>query len=288
MFDQLQFILGQCTDSTAKAYLRSPPGADVGSLSASLYGPHCQFSRTLASDFALRASADGVQEVLVTEPCYWTPALPFLYELKVNLAGREQTVPVGLRRWTCSGQSFRMEGRRTVLRGAATTIGANEVFANAREAEIACLIRDFSDDACAAADRLGVPLVVDLRNAGDSLFSILDRLDWSASVLVALVSTTQLADAELIRHWPRQCLLAHCLTAASTPDELDDPNTEALAIELAPAERPPAWLSEIDRPLIAIRQGKNYASPAEARAACDRLQAELAPDFNLAGYFVAP
>jgi hypothetical protein len=31
-----------------------------------------------------------------------------------------------------------------------------------------------------------------------------------------------------------------------------------------------------------------YADFDEARAACDRLQAELAPEFDLAGYFVAP
>ena len=61
---------------------------------------------------------------------------------------------------------------------------------------------------------------------------------------------------------------------------------DVIAVELAEGDRPPAWIAKVSKPVIAIRRGRVYADFFEARAACDRLQAELAPDFNLAGYFV--
>ena len=293
MFEQLQIILGVCSDSTAKVYLRPQVGSTIRTFTASLYGPQCDFSRTLASDFRFRGTNDLDQEALITEPCYWTPALPFRYELKLqsqdaNGDELEHTVSVGLRRFDSQGNSFRLEGRRSVLRGASCDTTGIEVLDQARSAETALLVERFDGEFCAAADRLGVPLVLDLRSAGDSLYSTLDRLDWSASILLALVSAEQLAQPNLIRHWPRQCLLAHGLTAQSTPDELGDPNTEALAIELDPGERPPGWLARNDRPVVAIRHGMVNDDLQAARRDCHPLQAELAPEFNLAGYFVAP
>jgi hypothetical protein len=38
--------------------------------------------------------------------------------------------------------------------------------------------------------------------------------------------------------------------------------------------------------VIAIREGGTYADLQTARLACDHLQAALAPEFDLAGYFV--
>jgi hypothetical protein len=60
---------------------------------------------------------------------------------------------------------------------------------------------------------------------------------------------------------------------------------DAFAVELNPGDRPPAWLATCDKPVMAIR--KNIASEIPTgRTGCDRLQAELAPKFDLAGYFV--
>ena len=56
---------------------------------------------------------------------------------------------------------------------------------------------------------------------------------------------------------------------------------------LADGERPPAWMAACGRPIVAIRRGAAYADFEKARADCDRLQAALAPEFDLAGYFVA-
>ena len=59
-----------------------------------------------------------------------------------------------------------------------------------------------------------------------------------------------------------------------------------LAIELGPAERPPVWLAHCGRPVLAIRRGADSAQAGDVRRRCDLLQAELAPEFDFAGYFV--
>ena len=60
-----------------------------------------------------------------------------------------------------------------------------------------------------------------------------------------------------------------------------------MVLELQPGERPHAALAHCTLPVIAIRRGESYADFTTARAACDRLQAQLSPEFNLAGYFIA-
>ena len=60
----------------------------------------------------------------------------------------------------------------------------------------------------------------------------------------------------------------------------------AIVAKLDDGERPPRWMATCGRPVVAIRRGAAYAGFEEARIACDRLQAELAPEFDLAGYFV--
>jgi hypothetical protein len=76
------------------------------------------------------------------------------------------------------------------------------------------------------------------------------------------------------------------MQAAEAPDPKDvEAAADVVAVELAAEERPPSWMASLGKPVIAIRRGGAYANLHEARAACDRLQAELAPEFDLAGYF---
>jgi hypothetical protein len=60
---------------------------------------------------------------------------------------------------------------------------------------------------------------------------------------------------------------------------------DAYAIELQSGERPPTWAATCDKPVIVIRNDLE-AEIRTARMSCDKLQAELAPEFDLAGYFV--
>jgi len=294
MHDLFKIIVVKQTESSAHVVLELPAGVPIRSLTGKIVGPYCNFARTLPAEFSLTdiKSNSDIHVAQVIDPCYWTPELPFLYDLHLGILKEdgqeiEQTLKVGLTRWGCESRNLRLESRRIVLRGTSSKQLATATLSAAREAATALMVDRYDQPFCGAADQAGVMLCLDLRAAGNSLYSVLPHLDWSPSVLLALVSAEQLAESDLDDHRPTHCCLTQSLSASSTPDELVDPQ-QVLAVELKPGEQPPAWLADFARPVIAIRHGEDYAELTAARAACDRLQAELAPEFDLAGYFVTP
>ena len=106
--------------------------------------------------------------------------------------------------------------------------------------------------------------------------------------MLALLHDHQFKELDAPDSRPQQILLAQCVdnnTTACPPMEVA---AGLLAVECPVGVRPRAWVQKTTRPVIAIRTGENYAEISLARAACDRLQAEFAPDLDLAGYLVAP
>ena len=61
---------------------------------------------------------------------------------------------------------------------------------------------------------------------------------------------------------------------------------DAFAVELQSGELPSAAFAACARPVLVVRRGADGADVAAARVAADALQAELAPGFDFAGYFV--
>src|SRR5262245_38749174 len=62
----------------------------IAEISGSLRGPSSAYARTLASDFrvvpyGILPATGAFGEIVVVDPCYWTPALPFFYELNLNI-----------------------------------------------------------------------------------------------------------------------------------------------------------------------------------------------------------
>jgi hypothetical protein len=266
----------------------------VAEISGTLTGPHSAYARTLTTDFRMELFAPpknsaACGEFVVVDPCYWTPSLPFLYELALDVRfadGETMTLrrDVGLRRWQASGPNFRLERVRTVLRGAAASANDVAVLHVARDHEAALLVATPGDEFCRAASRMGVGLMADVRRADAA--RELHRLSQHASVLVALCDGDPEAPSGSSLSRP---LLAVAIAASAKEDVADAAAwADMVAVELSPSERPPAWLASYNQPAVAIRHGEASADLRRARTACDRLQAELAPEFNLAGYFVAP
>lgn len=246
-----------------------------------LTGPRCVYARTLPTTYvaAPRNEDDASAEILIPDPCYWTPELPFLYELTI---GSDEPRRVGLRRLSPRGGSLYWEGKRVVLRGCRVGGVSNASVAEVRAAEVALIVPPPTASECATADEHGLPLVVDAREDASGGVELV-WLGRHAAVAMILVDGAQRDDRE--RMGLSQSLLVaavvHAGAAAPAPSWCD-----VVAVELTAGERPPAWLANCGKPVIAIRRGGAYADLHEARAACDRLQAELAPEFDLAGYFV--
>jgi len=288
-------LLGQAAEMEARVYVCADPEAKIVKIEGHLHGPVCEFSHTLPSESQLRpvpenANGTCLSEILLMDPCYWTPELPFQYELDMTLTYDEGTMIhekrlVGIRRWATEKASFSLERRRVVLRGCRIENLSSDRLIEARSAETALLVDLPTDRDCEAASRQGVALIADLHEISELLEIELQRLNCYPAVMIVLLSTDQIRQFDLKNS---QLLKALHITAETLESEIDLAACDLLAVDFAANESPPGWLAKCGKPVIAICRGATYAELSAGRAACDRLQADLAPKFNLAGYFVSP
>lgn len=280
------------TESSATVLVEGV-AAGGGPPTGAVRGPYCQYARTLPADFPLQAlpPTDGrppAAATVVVDPCYWTPDLPFEYELR--LEGEDSPLRLALRRWYAVGASFQLVGRRTVLRGAAVAPPNDDerlsrILTACRQTAAALAVTSPSESLLAQASQQGVAIVADLRPSPlDPLMA--RRLPWQGALLAAIVDADQLSEATAAL---RTAGVAVALAVSPwdpkpAPELLD--RCDAAAVDMPSGARPPAWLAEFNRPAIAIRRSNDGADVVAARTAADALQAELAPEFDLAGYFV--
>jgi hypothetical protein len=291
--DQLALVTIDATETGVCLRLDGTSASEKAgpfSFTGQLEGPSCQFARTLSTSYNLGRLSDGgaLAETYIADPCYWTPALPFLYRLIGSMSTSDgSTRPVdrmvGFRRLRPERASLRLEGERVVFRGAAGAAIGVERLDEARDAGMMLIVGQSNEDLCHAADRAGVGLIVDLRNKLNLLETTLRRLAWHPSVMAVIVDTAATSSGR-----EAGLLVANGVRTATEPTFRESGNAPNLfVVELSPGERPPAWMASSHRPVIAVRRGAAYADLQGARAACDQLQADLAPEFNLAGYFIS-
>lgn len=266
MRDDLKLIVADKTENHARAMVHGAGYSRRGTIR----GPFSNFAKTLPADFALRPNESGFAEALITEPCYWTPQLPMRYELHLEGNPSEPSETFGLKRFYCSGQNLSLESKRIVLRGKACDTPTENDLQLARQHETALIVTDLADDVCEMASRLGVPLLVSVASE-----TAIERLAWFPAVYMVIGTANRRLSPAL------QVPVAEIVRAGDKPTLAG----QAIIIELQSSERPPVWAATCDRPVIVIRKDAE-ANIRTARASCDRLQAELAPEFDLAGYFV--
>lgn len=268
-FDQqLELFYGGVTPNRATVYarLRDVPTTPGMTLSGFIRGPHCLYSTTLPATIRLTDAGPGdtlLARAMVPDPCYWSPELPFLYEVHVELKHDGEVLAstdrvLGLRNFGARGQFLYLNGKRWTVRGATMPSGPDLAAWNDAPLALYCPTLP-SDALCQEASRIGVLLVVQAPSIPDATAE-LQRLARHAAVA-------------LLVHPPGQIDLAW-QTAA--------PNV-ALA-GLLDAEAIPT-LSASDRPIIAFRAA-DAVTVEDLRAASDRLQADLASHGDFAGYIV--
>jgi hypothetical protein len=297
--EQLDVFTLAAMESEARLCLCDMSRGRIRSFHGELRGPRCAKAKTLQASFAVarcdcEADVSHSTSVLVTEPCYWTPELPMLYDLtlEIELADGAKTTcrqPIGLRRWEIHGRDFFRDGKRIVLRGAIVDDPSLESIQQAGEAEMTLLIRNSSDQVLQPASELGVPLVIDLRGCAGEFTPALLRLAWCPAVGLALLDeepTSGFYQSPALKLGNVSDAAKPQAAGAAVCGLAHDHWADVIVFELAPGERPPAWAATVEKPVIAIRRGGTYPELAAARRGCDCLQAELAPEFDLAGYFV--
>lgn len=249
-----------------------------------LYGPRCEYGRTLASTFRGKLISARHVEFLVTEPCYWSAAMPFLYELRRTDAGTTNDGVVhtlGLQRLSAHGVNLRHGGERVVLRGAVAASLDEQSVREAHEAEsaiIAIAAKEIPD--LSAASQWGATVLVDASSFAGDVQQLRQQLSWEPAVAALLQAA---GDSARTNESP--FLTGVVLPSHKWHDAANAAGVQLIIADLAENDRPPASLVARGKPVIAVRRSRELANFDEARAACDRLQAELAPEFNLAGYF---
>lgn len=288
---RLDLFFGQASDALCYVYaqLTSPPPGNDWQLTGSLRGPSCSIAATLPATHALVPLAPGeslLARAVVPEPSFWTPELPHVYQAEVTLRQGERAVAstrrlFGIRTLGSAGSKLIYGGKRWVLRGVCTDELPHAADWKAwHEMDTAALVNNPSDALCQEASLQGVLLVARLE--AEQLGELARLSCWPA---VGIVVVRGAADASRL---PRRhnLVLAQQVGLGAEPA----PGAKVVVLEL------PDYADATVAPLpavatLALRRAAGLASVAEGRAACDRLQRDLAarpagPRGDWAGFVV--
>ena len=318
-------ILGRADDMRAEVHVRFHAGGDVGALrlAGTLTGPRCGTATTLPTVIRLvdtgMTDAGPAARAILTEPSYWTPALPNLYQLDLQTQQDERPGGsfqrlVGLRRLGVRGRSLWLDGRRWVPRAVGCDPAGFDAAGTAsamHDAGLAVVMADPASDVCGHADAIGVAVIALLADAGgepldpDRAVAAIARWALHPSVVMAVLPRRCGAGAARdiaarARRVKQTMLLGMEVDGGRPPmeslDAMPAGSVDVPVVRLAGDEKPHAeWRTmPPTAPLVAWRI--DAAAPLDSRRGCDRLQADLAawavagaalPVRDWAGYMVS-
>ena len=290
---ELDVFYGDLTVAQGYVYARlARPSDDAGlSLAGTVRGPRCLHAQTLPLSSPLADLGPGptlLARAVVPDPCFWSPDLPAIYDVTVNLLrGREviaaERREIGLRSFGVRGRGFVLEGKHWVLRGVMARSTLARLPREWHEALAAYVAVCPEDDSLAEASQWGSLSVVELAADGESPASRLRAIARFPGVAIAVVRGALPAELRPADVAPN-LILAQFLGPS-------DPLVRApwAQVVFAPADDPrriAELAATIDVPVVAVRPLVEPLPIADARAACDVLQRDLAPLGQLAGYIV--
>lgn len=284
----VQLYFSQATETGCRVHAVFERAIDP---EAFLYGPESPYAATLRArhPFGRRPGAtDNPPEAWIAEPCFWTPAAPYVYRYEFRFPPPASPIVglFGIRRLLVQGDHFVFDRKHWVLRGArAESAGGIDTIQESslaawHETPLATAVDNPSDQLCETASRSGVLLVA--RVSGGDVGAELRRLARWPAVGIAILTTPPGDDP---RHHARNILLAQSVSA----EVAIEPAVWAQLL-FCDVAAPADFARKVDGcrlPIVAVRAEGHATSPAEARAACDRLQRDLAAEgLQMAGYLV--
>jgi hypothetical protein len=291
--DEVDVFYGELSPGRARIYARvaSLPGGHDWSLSGSVRGPFCRHARTLPAEFDLRDCGDGptlLAQAVVVDPCVWSPSLPAVYEVQVELRRDQQTIArmqqsVGLRNLGVMGSDLRREGRRWVLRGVHRNAVTETDLSHWKDAAAALMLDGPDDAVCQAASEEGVFVVVRLGGSSTKSYLQLRQLSRYPAVAMVLLDEAP-APTPSGGQVGANLLRGQWLTSGQ-----DKPAVWAQVVFWEagdPADVGPLP-DDMRHPWIAVRRTKQRRSVNQARTDCDRLQQALVRYGDFAGYVIA-
>jgi hypothetical protein len=310
MYDRLANLhlsFGPTTPSLARVQACLPVEIDIPSdaaLVGEIVGPRCRFARTLESTTPFRRLTprhDFVAEAILPDPCFWSDEVPMLYTAHFRLQQAGATVETaginfGIPAIDGNRGSIYRQGKRWVPRGVYADASSfardpatlKRQLAVWREASAVLCVVAPSDELCAAASEWGVWMIAEIEQGDEStVCRQLARLSRHAAVFMAILPRDVSATSDMVGIAPN-VLLAEPFEEAPSADRDKRFGKAACVVidaedvtQFAQRTRDRRWL-----PIFARRRLGEATGVSEARRQCDRLQADLAPSGDFAGYLV--
>ncbi|HEX3727639.1 MAG TPA: hypothetical protein VHV08_15400 [Pirellulales bacterium] len=283
----LELFFGQSSDALARVYARLRDfGLQAGEqLIGSLAGPTCVYAATLPARMAFvdrSAGGSPLAEVLVPEPCFWTPEMPQLYQATLELRRDDQVIAraqqtFGIRMLGSAGRKLIYNAKRWVLRAVCQEEAGRTALQDWHQADTAMFVRHPDEALCEQSSRVGVLLVAQLDTAEAQEIRRVSR--WPA-VGMAVIDARAALDT---RRLPPNLLLAASFVAG---EPLRPPAWAQVAlVNVANRADLAEQLAGCHLPVIAsCIENQMLGGLAEGRALCDRLQRLTAGRVDLGGY----
>lgn len=258
--------------TTAQATLQFS-SADCA-INGTIRGPYCKYSRTLPCTLPVK---DG--RAVVVDPCYWTPKLPFRYELKLEVetaTGKETHEFLwGIRHCIPHKTLLRMDGKGYVVRAVEPPTDAIDL-QELRDLSSGLLTQKRLDDRIYEdASEIGVAVVHVMPNEVSEEATCIERQE-SLERFPAIVGIGTTMETSVDRR-------SDVLSIASLGSTGADAANIVLANE---ADVATIASGETTRPVF-VKRVIDSASAADMRQACDKLQRDLAKHGQFAGYIVS-
>jgi hypothetical protein len=275
---RVQVFFGEATETGCRIYAESERPSEASAvLSGFVRGPFCAYAHTVPTNHPFRRAPGqtaGRAEAWVADPCFWTPAMPYLYQYTIEreLAGHREKICgwIGIRRLGREGSNLRLDGKRWVLRAAQAERLELADLPAWHDASMAAIVRRPGAVPLDSASRTGVLLVVEISTLVD-VEQELRRLRDEAAVGMVILGREAPVDP---RSFARNLLFAQRFRPGE-PIRPDDWADVALC-EMEPGK---PWTESVSGrrvPLVALRSGGQGLLPEDGRALCDLLQRDLA------------
>jgi glycosyl hydrolase family 2 len=308
LLDNLDVFYGELTPARGTVYARLEglQNSEGLTLSGSVRGPRCYYSKTLPATFRLQDAGPGpslLAKSLVPDPSFWSPDTPHIYDVTVELRKGIDVIAsdvrqIGFKPLGISGRFFTWEGKPWVLRAAnSRTVNADNLVDWSDRCTCILFVHPPTDEQLEHSASRGILTwtLMPLLERPDKIERAMCSLAQYPSVAGFLILTKRAADSippRLLEIAPNVLMgIAFGNPTAVPPLQRHRIFRHVL---IQQDDVPNRELMKYDHPLIVARElGPNrsdnnqpFWSIERARSAVDRLQANLAPIGQFAGYIV--
>jgi hypothetical protein len=294
MLDALEVYWSELTPNRAviHVHLACAQAKDLAELSLAgiVRGPRCSRGNTLPATYRLAGQVSRlpavVAQALITEPIFWSPEWPALYDVTVELRRGSEVVEtatrtIGLRPIAVVGKNLAYGGKTWVVRGIRCERLLDADIGKCRGGYAALLApaEGLDKRLMTMASEEGTLVIAELSK--NNAAAELSRLSRYAAVALAVLPP---ASGPFRSPVATNIALAYRLRQGEV--ELPPDDARLVLGEVTDEASFADWAKTQHRPVIAFRPLPDRYETIAARMECDRLQRDLAPYGQFAGYIV--